>query len=193
MILSCVDSATLFLVVCRSPRKMAWQVLWDDEVASVPRSSRRSFIGMFFVDDEIPLINETVISARLPYDRVNITGTEPFTLLSNDVVRGSACTVCRQVQSRVHKNRANCLRRLKASAILRANENGSDSNAESSPHRWGSLRKAAPGRSFVSFQKMRLVFSRFHHFFGGAAYPSSTILLPSREHSYRVDTCLKFK
>ena len=99
---------------------MAWQVLWDDEVASVPRSSRRSFIGMFFVDDEIPL-NETVISARLPYDRVNITGTESFTLLSNDVVRGSACAVCRQVQSLVHKNRANCLRRLKASAILTAN------------------------------------------------------------------------
>ena len=50
---------------------------------------------MFFVDEDIPL-NETIVSARLPYDRVKINATEPFTLLSNDVVRWYDC-VCRQV------------------------------------------------------------------------------------------------
>ena len=67
---------------------MPSQVTWNDEVASVPVSSSRRFINMFFVEDEIPL-NETVVSARLPYDRVNIIGAEPFTFLSNDVVRGA--------------------------------------------------------------------------------------------------------
>lgn len=62
------------------------KVLWDDMVSYDPEPSTRRFISMFFVDDEVD-VADTVVAVRLPYDRVNITGTDPFTSLSNDVVR----------------------------------------------------------------------------------------------------------
>lgn len=41
---------------------------------------------MFFVDQDVADIGDAVVAGRLPYDRVNITGTDPFTFSSNDVV-----------------------------------------------------------------------------------------------------------
>lgn len=40
---------------------------------------------MFFVDQDVK-VTDAVVAVRLPYDRVNITGTDPFTFSSNDVV-----------------------------------------------------------------------------------------------------------
>lgn len=40
---------------------------------------------MFFVDEDAQ-VADAVVAARLPYDRVNINGTSPFTFSSNDVV-----------------------------------------------------------------------------------------------------------
>lgn len=41
---------------------------------------------MFFVDEDMD-VADAVVAVRLPYDRVNITGTDSFTFASNDVVR----------------------------------------------------------------------------------------------------------
>lgn len=48
-------------------------------------SSARRFVNVFFVDQDVD-VTDAVVAVRLPYDRVNITGTDPFTFLSNDVV-----------------------------------------------------------------------------------------------------------
>lgn len=50
-----------------------------------PVSSARRFVNVFFVDQDVD-VKDAVVAVRLPYDRVNISGTEPFTFLSNDVV-----------------------------------------------------------------------------------------------------------
>lgn len=60
-------------------------MLWNDVVSLDPVSSARRFINVFFVDQEAN-VEESVVAVRLPYDRVNITGTDPFTFSSNDVV-----------------------------------------------------------------------------------------------------------
>lgn len=62
------------------------QIRWSDQVAVKPVSSTRRFINTFFVDAGAE-IEEAELAVRLPYDRVNITGSIPFTFLSNDVVR----------------------------------------------------------------------------------------------------------
>lgn len=36
----------------------------------------RRFINVFFVDEDEE-VTESVVAVRLPYDRVNITGTDP--------------------------------------------------------------------------------------------------------------------
>ncbi|CAM9239041.1 unnamed protein product, partial [Ectocarpus sp. 8 AP-2014] len=63
----------------------SFYVLWNDMVSSTPVSSARRFINMFFVDEETE-VTDAVVAVRLPYDRVNITGTDPFTFSSNDVI-----------------------------------------------------------------------------------------------------------
>lgn len=55
-------------------------------VSSEALPSTRRFVNMFFVNDD-DAITDAVVAARLPYDRVNINGTDPFTFSSNDVVR----------------------------------------------------------------------------------------------------------
>lgn len=62
------------------------KVLWDDMVSLEPVSSARRFINLFFVD-QAHNVSDAVVAVRLPYDRVNINGTDPFTFSSNDVVR----------------------------------------------------------------------------------------------------------
>lgn len=41
---------------------------------------------MFFLDGVRP-INDTVVAGKLPYEHVAINESQPFTTLSNDVVR----------------------------------------------------------------------------------------------------------
>lgn len=71
------------------------QVLWDDTVIADPVLSTRRFINMFLVDEDSE-VSDAVVAVRLPYDRVNITGTNPFTFASNDVVRSVSRTICVQ-------------------------------------------------------------------------------------------------
>lgn len=66
------------------------KVLWDDLDGLDTLPSTRQFINMFFVDQE-ESVADAVVAVRLPYDRVKITGTDPFTFLSNDVVRVARC------------------------------------------------------------------------------------------------------
>lgn len=63
----------------------SFQVLWNDTASSDPLPSTRRFINMFFVDQNMD-VTDAVVAVRLPYDRVTITGTDPFTFSSNDVV-----------------------------------------------------------------------------------------------------------
>eukprot|EP00752_Nemacystus_decipiens_P010358 g9228.t1 len=63
----------------------SFYVLWDDMVSLEPVSSARRFINVFFVDHDVD-VKDAVVAVRLPYDRVNITGTDPFTFSSNDVI-----------------------------------------------------------------------------------------------------------
>lgn len=67
-------------------RFLSPKVLWDDKDSSDTLPGTRRFINTFFVDQE-ESVTDAVVAVRLPYDRVNITGTDPFTFLSNDVVR----------------------------------------------------------------------------------------------------------
>lgn len=61
------------------------QILWSDEVAETPLSNTRQFINAFFLADGD--LKSAALS-RLPYDRVSVNGTNPLTLVANDVVRG---------------------------------------------------------------------------------------------------------
>ena len=70
----------------RSRVLLPTKVLWDDTVSSDPVSSARQFINVFFVDPDVN-VTDAVVAVRLPYNRVNITGTDSFTFASNDVVR----------------------------------------------------------------------------------------------------------
>ncbi|CAM9662379.1 unnamed protein product [Ectocarpus sp. 4 AP-2014] len=54
-------------------------------ISSNPSNSTRRFINMFFVDQDMN-VTDAVVAVRLPYDRVNITGTNLFTFSSNDVI-----------------------------------------------------------------------------------------------------------
>jgi len=74
----------VLLIVRISCAAAITKVLWDDTVSPDPVSSARQFINVFFVDKDM----EAVVAVRLPYNRVNINGTAPFTFASNDVVRG---------------------------------------------------------------------------------------------------------
>lgn len=66
--------------------------MWDDIVSSDSAPSTRRFINMFFVDQGVN-VTDAVVAVRLPYDRVSITGTDPFTFLSNDVVSKAVALV----------------------------------------------------------------------------------------------------
>lgn len=77
---------------------LSGKVFWDDVVSSDPVSSARRFVNVFFVDQDVN-VTDAVVAVRLPYDRVNITGTDPFTFSSNDVVR---CTGRLLVRSSTH-------------------------------------------------------------------------------------------
>lgn len=71
----------LFPVSCQ-------QVLWSDEVTSgeeIPPSTRM-LINMFLLDGDRN-VSDAVVTARLPYSRVKIEGSAPFSFISNDVVR----------------------------------------------------------------------------------------------------------
>lgn len=74
------------MIVNSSSLLMSGKVLWDDMVSLEPIASARRFINVFFVDQDVN-VTDAVVAVRLPYDRVNITGTNPFTFSSNDVVR----------------------------------------------------------------------------------------------------------
>lgn len=63
-------------------------MLWYDEVATDPLPSTRRFLNTFFLDNETG-VEDAVVAVRLPYERVNISGSTPFSFLSNDVVRES--------------------------------------------------------------------------------------------------------
>lgn len=76
-------------LVCRPPwlSLLVRQVLWDDMVSTeAPTLSTRRLVNMFFVGEDEE-VTDSVVAVRLPYDRVNINGTDPFTFSSNDVVR----------------------------------------------------------------------------------------------------------
>ena len=85
-----VDPPMLPLFFVSFAQTKIWKVLWDDMVSSDPVPSTRRFINMFFVGEE-DNVTDAVVAARLPYDRVNITGTNPFTFSSNDVASVGSC------------------------------------------------------------------------------------------------------
>lgn len=68
-------------------RRTRSQVLWNDTFSGGLTSSTRQFVNTFFVDQDVD-VSDAVVDVRLPYDRVKINGTDPFTFSSNDVVRG---------------------------------------------------------------------------------------------------------
>eukprot|EP00752_Nemacystus_decipiens_P005340 g4844.t1 len=65
----------------------SFYVLWKDTVSSEDSAvnSTRRFVNMFFVDEDTE-VTDAVVAVRLPYDRVSIHGTDPFTFSSNDVI-----------------------------------------------------------------------------------------------------------